>query len=168
MILVDYSCSACGGRSEHMVRNPVPATVSCPACRAPAQRRFSPVGLSGRAAPPASPVANARRRPLCQDNPDVPGLCHMTEDAGRMWVARARKDNRALDREIERQERARAENPGVVPEPVTHDHGAAGHSHGHGHGHSHGHSHEPKTKKEVPAPTKSTPTTSTPAAAPTS
>jgi putative FmdB family regulatory protein len=141
VILVDYHCAECGGRFEHLVRNPVPASVDCPACRAPARRRFSPVGLVGRAAaPPSSAPTRPRagRRALCQDNPDVPGLCHMTEDAGRMWVARARKDNRSLDRELERQERARSDHPGVVPEPVSHDHGTGRHSHGSGPGHNHG------------------------------
>lgn len=131
MILVDYECSVCGGRSEQFVRSPAPRTASCPACRGRAVRRFAPVGLLGSARPlePRAPATGSR--PLCQDNPDVPGLCHMTPEAGRAWVARARRDNRSLDRELERQETARREHPHAVPEPASHDHGGAGHTHTH-------------------------------------
>jgi hypothetical protein len=52
----------------------------------------------------------------------------MTPDAGRAWVARARRDNRALDRELERQERSLTLGGGVVADPMSHDHGHA-HSH---------------------------------------
>jgi len=129
MILVDYRCDNCLGTSEHLVSNPVPATVSCPACLSSARRRFAPVGLSGRASAPVDQPVQSNRA-LCRDNPDVPGLCHMTPDAARTWVARARKDNRALERELAYQERTLKENPGKVLEPVSHTHG-----HGHGHGH---------------------------------
>jgi hypothetical protein len=53
----------------------------------------------------------------------------MSEDAGRVWVARARKDNRALDRELARQEASAA-----VAIPTMHD--VVSHTHSHGH-HSH-------------------------------
>jgi hypothetical protein len=58
----------------------------------------------------------------------------MTPDAARTWVARARGDNRSLDRELERQERSLKENAGPVADPVSHDHG---HPQGSGHEHSH-------------------------------
>lgn len=134
MILVDYRCEACDGTSEHAVANPVPATVECPACRAPARRRFAAIGLSGRAVPATDPVPRGSGRALCLDNRDVPGLCHMTPDAARTWVARARRDNRSLERELERQERSLAVGTGAVADPVSHDHGSAS---GHGHGHTH-------------------------------
>ncbi len=134
MIIVDYRCEVCDGRSEHFVSNPAPATMECPACRAPAQRRFAPVGLSGRAAPPVEHKPGKPERALCLDNRDVPGLCHMTPDAARTWVARARGDNRSLDRELQRQERSLRENAGPAADPVSHDHG---HSGGSGHAHSH-------------------------------
>jgi hypothetical protein len=54
----------------------------------------------------------------------------MSPSAGRAWLARARNDNRALDRELERQERAAAVRPPVLADAVAHDHG---HDHGHGH-----------------------------------
>ncbi|MGQ0481944.1 MAG: hypothetical protein ACT4O0_13115 [Pseudonocardia sp.] len=136
MILVDYRCDNCLGTSEHLVSNPVPPTVSCPACLSSARRRFAPVGLGGRAAAPVDRPVQSNRA-LCRDNPDVPGLCHMTPDAARTWVARARRDNRALERELAHQERTLKENPGKVLEPVSHTHGPT-HGHGHGHGRSPG------------------------------
>ncbi|HET9970146.1 MAG TPA: zinc ribbon domain-containing protein [Streptosporangiaceae bacterium] len=121
MILVDYQCLRCGGRSERLVPSPPPGQLPCPACRAPATRKFAPVGLLRRSAP--APVAAVpERRPACAANPDVPALCHMEPSAARAWVARARADNRALDRELERQERAAREQQGQVPDPVHHDH----------------------------------------------
>lgn len=134
MIIVDYRCPACDGISEHFVSNPAPPTMQCPACRAPAQRRFSAVGLSGRAAQRVESKPATSDRALCLDNRDVPGLCHMTPDAARTWVARARRDNRSLDRELERQERNLAETAGHVVDPVSHDHG---HAHGPGQTHAH-------------------------------
>lgn len=138
MILVDYRCDGCDGVSEHFVRTPAPATVNCPACRTPARRRFAPVGLSGRAAPPAEHSYAPPGPALCRTNPDVPGLCHMTPEAGRAWIARARRDNRRLERELERQERSLQESDGKPADPVTHDHGS---SHGHGHGETAGEGH---------------------------
>lgn len=134
MIIVDYRCESCDGLSEHFVSNPAPPTMQCPACRAPATRRFSAVGLSGRAAAPVEHKPAKSDRALCLDNRDVPGLCHMTPAAARTWVARARGDNRSLDRELERQERSLKETAGPVADPVSHDHG---HSHGGEHAHAH-------------------------------
>jgi hypothetical protein len=50
----------------------------------------------------------------------------MSPSAGRAWLARARNDNRALDRELERQARAAAVRPPTLADAVAHDHG-----HGH-------------------------------------
>lgn len=121
-ILVDYVCRTCSGRFEDWTATPAPATRRCPACGAQARRAWSPVGLSrGAAAPAERPV----RRPepsLCTQNPDVLGLCHMTPDAGRAWVARVRKDNRALERELARQEAAAAVRPPRLEDVVSHSH----------------------------------------------
>lgn len=129
-LLVDYRCDRCLGRTEAWVRSPVPATRPCPACGGTAKRAWSPVGLvRGQAAPSARPEASQPAEPLCVRNPDVPGLCHMSPSAGRAWLARARKDNRALDRELERQEQAAAVRPPTLADVAAHDHG---------HGHTHG------------------------------
>ncbi|MGH3069666.1 MAG: hypothetical protein ACRDOH_23140 [Streptosporangiaceae bacterium] len=121
MILVDYRCPRCGGLTERLVPSPPPENLPCPACRAPAVRKFSPVGLVRRGGPAPAPAAPGRR-PACSAYPDVPALCHMEPSAARAWVARARGDNRALDRELERQDRTRRERPDQVPDPVHHDH----------------------------------------------
>lgn len=144
-LLVDYRCDRCLGRTEEWVPSPVPATKPCPACGGPAKRAWSPVGFlratavssgstvsSGRDAPAGRAEAAPSAEPLCVRNPDVPGLCHMSPSAGRAWLARARKDNRALDRELERQERAAAARPPTLADAVAHDHG-------HGHGPADGH-----------------------------
>jgi hypothetical protein len=133
-ILVDYTCPACRGRSEQWADNPVPSHAACPACGAQARRAWSPVGLAsssqtGKSGPEpvtgTSGIApNEIRRPLCVRNPDVPGLCHLSPAAARTWVARARKDNRALEREIARQEAAAAVRPPTLGDLVSHTHGS--------------------------------------------
>lgn len=120
MIIVEYRCDTCGGRTEGLVPSPPPSERGCPACHGRAQRRYSPIGLVGRATPPRDP-SDRDPGPSCRDHPAVPALCHMTPSAARSWVARARKDNRALEAEIERQEQALG--VGQVPDPVSHDHG---------------------------------------------
>ena len=133
-LLVDYRCDRCLGCTEAWVHSPVPATKPCPACGGMAKRVWSPVGhLRGPAAPSGRPEAPQLAEPLCVRNPDVPGLCHMAPSAGRAWLARARKDNRALDRELERQEQAAAVRLPTLADAVAHDHG-----HGHEHGHTDG------------------------------
>ena len=120
MIIVEYRCGTCRGRTERLVPSPPPSEQSCPACGSRAQRRYSPIGLVGRTTPPSRP-SGLHPGPSCRDYPDVPGLCHMTPSAARSWVARARKDNRALETEIERQEQAL--DVAQEPDPVSHDHG---------------------------------------------
>jgi hypothetical protein len=133
-ILVDYACPACRGRSEQWADNPVPSRATCPACGAQARRAWSPVGLAsgsetGKSGP--EPVTGTSgiapdemARPLCVRNPDVPGLCHLSPAAARTWVARARKDNRALEREIAQQEAAAAVRPPTLGDLVSHTHGS--------------------------------------------
>jgi hypothetical protein len=138
MLLVDYRCQSCNGTTEHRVNSPIPDWMTCPTCRSQARRIYSPIGLGARIPASTSPKTANSDEALCQKNPWVPGLCHMTPDAGRAWVARARGDTRTLDRELERQERARQDNPGHVPDPISHDHSKRDHStHAHGEaGHS--------------------------------
>lgn len=137
-VLVDFACTECGGLQELWVQAPIPGSRPCPACGAEALRRFGGALLKG-ASPPSSPTP-APGPALCQTNPGVPGLCHMVPSAARSWVARARSDNRMLERELAYQERsATTGERDVTAPPVSHDHGPGGHSHGHGHGgHSHG------------------------------
>ena len=112
---------------------PAPSVRSCPACGAEAHRRFGGALLRGVSGPAAK--APVETPPLCQTNPSVPGLCHMIPSAARSWAARARGDNRTLERELARQESSLSSgNP--VASPVSHDH-SPGHTHGHGHSHSH-------------------------------
>src|SRR3954468_15890040 len=127
-VLVDYVCRACSGRVEAWVSSPPPATRPCPACGAPARRAWAAVGVVSRRA--ASPQAARRRMtpatdPLCARNPDVPGLCHMSPSAGRAWVARARGDNRGLDRELEPQKKTPAATPPTLADVAAPDHGHA-------------------------------------------
>ncbi|GAA4884316.1 hypothetical protein GCM10023403_59730 [Pseudonocardia benzenivorans] len=124
-ILVDYSCPTCAGRFESWSAAPPPATRTCPACGTPARRAWSPVGLSRGAAgggerrrPPLTPPEQS----LCARNPDVLGLCHMTPEAGRAWVARVRGDNRTLERELAAQEAAAAVRTPKLEDVLSHSH----------------------------------------------
>ena len=90
---------------------------------------WAAIGLSGRARPSgqaASPSPPGPRRSMCSQYPQVPGLCHMSESAGRMWVAKYLGDGRAVDREAERQERQAAVRPPVMADAITHHHQDAG------------------------------------------
>ncbi|HLI39906.1 MAG TPA: zinc ribbon domain-containing protein [Streptosporangiaceae bacterium] len=141
-VLVDYRCTRCAGVTEQRVPAPPPPQRACPACGGIARRVFAPVGVIGRSRPPAgvpapgtgAPAGSGSARPdrggargpgaaapLCLRYRDVPGLCHMAPSAARAWIARARGDNRALDRELERQEQAAGEGSGGPP-VVTHHH----------------------------------------------
>lgn len=127
-ILVDYVCRGCDGRVEAWVASPPPAVGTCPACGAESRRGWAPIGtLTSRprteAAGPSARSGGRRAAPLCASNPDVPGLCHMSPAAGRTWVARARRDNRSLERELARQEKAAAVVPPTLADITAHDHG---------------------------------------------
>ncbi|MDI3314812.1 MAG: zinc ribbon domain-containing protein [Mycobacterium sp.] len=135
MILVDYRCTTCSGRVERLVATPPPSVMPCPACGAPARRCYRPVSLGGVARPPAAD-GSGDRAPSCREYPDVPGLCHLTPPAARAWVARARRDNRRLERELQRQEQTLREHGAAAGEPVRHDHGHGRPPHpGHPHAH---------------------------------
>ena len=149
-VLVDYACPTCNGRTEARVPSPPPRALVCPSCGGEANRVWSPVGLlrrpqggvvagamdAGTVAPEASPSGGHTTRPLCVDNPDVPGLCHMTPSAGRAWLARARGDNRSLEQELARQEAAAVTSPPTLDAVVSHHHHPPTHHHD-GSGHHH-------------------------------
>jgi len=124
-ILVDYRCPGCGTRAEHWAPSPPPSALPCTSCGAESRRIFAAVGLSrGTTSPaPAPPPAPARRgAKLCSQYPQVPGLCHMSESAGRMWVAKYLKNGRAIDREQERQETAAAVKAPTMDDAISHHH----------------------------------------------
>ncbi len=123
-ILVDYECRGCGSRIERWTPSPPPGSVSCPACGAESRRLFAAVGLSGTRPPSeTAPASTTRTGPtMCQQYPQIPGLCHMSESAQRMWVAKATKNSRAVDREQERQEKAAAVRAPSITDVITHQH----------------------------------------------
>lgn len=131
-ILVDYTCATCGQRAEHWTTSPPPGTVACPACGAESRRRFGAVGLATGQRPAhattAAPASTRRGPTLCQQYPQIPGLCHMSESAARMWVAKATRDVRAVDREQERQETSAASRTPVLGDAITHHHRGPGSS----------------------------------------
>jgi hypothetical protein len=59
---------------------------------------------------------------MCSTYPQVPGLCHMSESAGRRWVATYLNDNRRLDRELARQEAAATVQAPTMADAITHHH----------------------------------------------
>jgi hypothetical protein len=124
-VLVDYRCRSCGSREEHWAPSPPPPSVRCGGCGAESHRTWAPIGLSGVAgASPATPAprAGGPRRSICAQYPQVPGLCHMSESAGRMWVAKYRRDGRAADHESERQEKQAALRPPTMADAITQHH----------------------------------------------
>jgi|SRR5579884_1987562 len=126
----DYECVRCGAGFEGWVPLPPPSTTPCLACGAESRRVHRTVAVARRRSNPAPTSGAGRDRlPLCQANPDVPLLCHMEPAAARLWVARARGDGRALERELAAQE-ARLGSESPPPSPVLgrhhHHHGAAG------------------------------------------
>jgi hypothetical protein len=135
-ILVDYRCRGCGATGETFVTSPAPTHLPCDSCGGERQRRWSPVGMISRTPEPrTAPARPAPTRPsraadsLCAQNPDVPGLCHMSPSAGRAWVARYRGDGRALDAELGRQEQAAAIAKPTMADAISHEHSHAGHAH---------------------------------------
>lgn len=139
-ILVDYRCTSCGHRGEHWQQSPPAPSVACGECGAESRRLFAAVGLSGSlsaTAPspaagdgtqPTGAPAGLRRRSLCSTYPQVPGLCHMSESAGRMWVAKYLKNGRAIDREQERQEKAAAVTAPTMADAISHEHSSHQHA----------------------------------------
>lgn len=133
-ILVDYHCTDCEGRAEHWTATPPPTSVPCRACGAESRRLFAAVGLSrsgsgdGATGRQVAPSAASRvgKPALCSQYPQVPGLCHMSESAGRMWVAKYTRNSRAVDREQERQEKQASVAPATMADAIGHHHAAPG------------------------------------------
>lgn len=121
MILVDYVCGDCAVVHEKWTPSPPAGTDVCPSCGRAARRRWTPVRLGGSVAPPAA-APPSRSGPMCRRYPQVPGLCHMSEDAGRMWVAKYLQDHRTVDVELAKQEARAAEKPPVLADAITHQH----------------------------------------------
>ena len=125
-VLVDYQCRSCGSRAEHWTPSPPPPSVACGSCGAESRRLFAAVGLSGTRAPassvPASAGSRGRGPTMCQQYPQIPGLCHMSESAARMWIAKATRNSGAVDREQERQEKAAAIKAPTMADAITHQH----------------------------------------------
>ncbi|HZV53180.1 MAG TPA: zinc ribbon domain-containing protein [Candidatus Dormibacteraeota bacterium] len=126
----DYECVRCGAGFERWVPLPPPTATPCLACGAESRRVHRAVAVARRRPDPVPASGTGRDRlPLCQANPDVPLLCHMEPAAARLWVARARGDGRALERELAAQEaRLGSGNPpsSSVLGRHHHHHGAAG------------------------------------------
>lgn len=122
-ILVDYRCTGCGDHTERWMPSPPPPAIVC-ACGAESRRRFAAVGLfrERAAAAGASPFPRRQTPPLCAQYPQIPGLCHMSESAARMWVAKYTGDRRTVDREQERQESAAAVAPPTMSDAISHQH----------------------------------------------
>lgn len=105
--------------------SPAPSTRSCQLCGGESLRRFSPVGLiSGAGERVSGPPDDSQSSDssLCAQNPDVPGLCHMSPTAGRAWIARYRGDNRALDAELAKQETAASIESPTMSDAISHAH----------------------------------------------
>ena len=125
-ILVDYRCPACGTRAEHWAPSPPPSALSVRLLRRrepPCSSRLSGLSRGTTSPAPAPSPAPARRgATLCSQYPQVPGLCHMSESAGRMWVAKYLQNGRAIDREQERQETAAAVQAPTMDDAISHHH----------------------------------------------
>jgi hypothetical protein len=124
-ILNDYRCTTCFVVQECWTSSPAPDELGCGSCGAPARRLFAAVGLSsGALLPPTSSGSRSGGPSLCQEFPQVPGLCHMSESAGRMMVARYQRDNRRIEHELARQEAAAAVRTPSMDDVITHNHHA--------------------------------------------
>jgi hypothetical protein len=123
VILVDYTCCVCGQVQEEWAASPPSSTSSCRACGSKANRQWSAIGLGGRAGDPNAPSARTPpARNLCSQYPQIPALCHMSESAGRMWVAKYTKDNRAIESELSRQQSRSKEKAPTMADAITHLH----------------------------------------------
>lgn len=129
-ILFEYMCAGCSAQSEHMLEAPAPEQLMCPWCGQTARRTWRTAGLVGGVAPKVEPRSAINAS--CAANPDIPALCHLSPDARRRLVAKARGDNRSLEAEIKRQEDHLAQRGTPLASVVSHDH-----SHGTSHHHDH-------------------------------
>lgn len=122
-ILVDYRCSGCGHLEERWAPTPPPVSVCCSSCGDDSRRAWAPIGLSGTTAPSLSEPPSAPAGPsLASRYPQLPGLCHMSESAGQMWVAKAKGDNRAVEAELAKQEKRATVKAPTMQDVVAHPH----------------------------------------------
>jgi hypothetical protein len=129
-MFVDYRCNRCGGVREERLPSPPPAMMTCVACGGSARRLFSAPAVL-RSGPATGPAPPAPPPPTCLSHRDIPALCHLDPSVAPAWIARARGDNRALERELARQESLKSGGVGqstAGPAPVapTHTHHPAG------------------------------------------
>jgi putative FmdB family regulatory protein len=124
-ILNDYRCQSCGEMAEHWTPRPAPSLMTCHFCGGDARKLFAAPRLGGKAQAPKATSSNPRPS-MCSQYPMVPGLCHMSEDAGRMWVAKYKGDNRAVEREIAYQETKVKERPFTTEDAISHSHHPGG------------------------------------------
>ena len=124
-VLVDYRCGDCGDVTARWTASPPQSAATCGRCGGPARRLFG-FRVGGRSGQAPAPAATPSASP-CRGNPDVPLLCHVDPSAAPGWIARYRRDNRALEAH---QERIETSPPPAAP--------AGGHSHSHGHSHHSG------------------------------
>lgn len=101
-VLVDYRCSRCRCRIESWETIPIAAELPCGRCGGRSVRIFGFGALITASGSSTAPAA-------AHLHDEVPGTCALTGTAARMLTARARSDNRALDREIAYQESAIAD-----------------------------------------------------------
>ncbi|GAA5122449.1 hypothetical protein GCM10023339_40880 [Alloalcanivorax gelatiniphagus] len=134
--MVDYRCTVCNGVFEQLVEAPPRSTAACAACHGESRRLFGTAGLIGAARRTNASSATRPGRPGsrsspsspsgqgaidCRDNPDVPGLCHLSREAAEVWVARARNDDKALKAAYTRQEKI-LESGGTLSATGAHAH----------------------------------------------
>ena len=131
-----------------------PREVMCANCGGMARRVWSPPSVTGRAHQPSLEPSSASNGPMCRTNQDIPGLCMFSPTAARALVARVRKDNQTLEKELAYQEHMQKEAPGTL---------SVG---GDGCGHSIGHGHEPSTSADSAQPARGPAPTSAPTAHP--
>lgn len=106
-VLVEYLCRQCHVSRESWVVSPVPTSRTCEDCGSAAGRRFGGALLtSSERASRQQASLTPPARGGCQDHANLPGGCVLTPTAARALSARARRDNRALDREFAYQEAA--------------------------------------------------------------
>lgn len=110
-ILVQYRCRSCGRDADHWASSPAPDQTECRSCFGTARRMFGGALLRGKSSATAAPSGHAgahqRTGPGCA--PGLPASCTLTPSAARMLDAHLHGDNRAIDRESERQTKAISE-----------------------------------------------------------
>lgn len=119
--LFDYHCKACGWHGEALVTVPAPSSMDCLGCSSSARRVYSMAGLL-KSGSSLSAIAPAGGSTKCNENPDVPGLCHVAPGARRTLIAQHRGDDHTLIQERAKQQRRFEENGPVPLSDVVHAH----------------------------------------------